>query len=172
VEDSISVRLAGLRAVIIDNNTSMRGLLRSLLAASGLTQTFEAADSREGIEQIREIKPELVICDLSMRPMDGITFTRHLRWDEDSPNPYQPIIMIVGQDQRHRLSEVRDCGVSAIVVKPVTVQNLLSHIVEIVERPKPFVRIGTYFGPDRRSRSRESDFSGPRRREADIFGKR
>lgn len=156
-----------LKALIIDNSGPMRDLLRSLLSASGLTQSYEAADGHEGIEKIREFKPDVVICDLSMRPMDGIAFTRHLRWDEDSPNPYQPVVMLVGRNDLGRLDAVRDSGVSAILTKPVTAQSLLSHIAEIIEHPRPYVRIGGYFGPDRRRRPRTAGESGPMRRDAD-----
>lgn len=160
MDESAADLLAPLKALIIDNSASMRELLRALLTGGGLHQCFEAADSREGLKKIREIKPDVVICDLEMKPDDGIVFAHHLRWDEESPNPYQPIVMIVGPSEHYRLTEVRDSGVSAILTKPVTAQNLLTHIVELVVHPRPFVRVGNYFGPDRRSRPRSSDAGG------------
>jgi DNA-binding response OmpR family regulator len=61
----------------------------------------------------------------------------------------------------------RDAGVTEFIAKPITVQNLMSRLAEIVERPRPFVRCGTYFGPDRRRRKLEN-FVGPWRRKDDF----
>lgn len=158
---------SSLKVLVIDNSGPMRDLLRSLLSTSGLGQAFEAADGPEAVEKIRDIKPDVVVCSLAMRPMDGAVFTRHIRWDENSPNPYQPIIVIVGQNEHARLAEVRDAGVTAILTRPVSAQSLLSHIVEIVEHPRPYIRVGTYFGPDRRQRIRQ-EAAVPHRRSEDI----
>jgi two-component system, chemotaxis family, chemotaxis protein CheY len=156
-----------LKALVIHNHAQLRTLQRSLLSSFGLSQVFEAANGSEGIVLIREVRPDFVLCDLSMRPMDGIAFTRAVRLDEDSPNPYVPIIMTVGHTERQIIEAVRDAGVTEIVAQPVTAQKLISRLVEVVERPRPYVRSPTYFGPDRRRRNDERYF-GPRRRRDDM----
>ena len=67
-----------------------------------------------------------------------------------SPNPYIPIIMVTGHTERHRVEAARDAGVTEILAKPITAQNLFSRIGEIVDHPRPFVKSVDYFGPDRR----------------------
>lgn len=158
---------AQITILVVNTSGPMRDLLRSQLTAVGMTQTYEAADGDEALAKIRDLKPEVVVCDLAIRPMDGIALTRHLRWSEDSPNPYQPIILLVGQGDHGRLEEVRQAGVSAVVTKPITAQNLVSHIIEIIENPRPFVRFGTYFGPDRRRQPRAETPEIPHRRRED-----
>lgn len=155
-----------LGALIVEDNAHMRTLLRSLLVALGLKRVYEAEDGEEGFKVLRECRPDMVLCDLSMEPVDGIAFTRQVRLSPDSPNPYVPIIMVTGHTEAHRVVAARDAGVTEFLAKPITTQNLFLRIAEIVERPRPYVRCKTYFGPDRR-RHVDLDYIGPWRRKED-----
>jgi CheY-like chemotaxis protein len=152
-----------LKALVIEDNPHMRELLRTLLHALGIKNVSEAIDGTQGFAQLREHKPDFVLTDLSMKPMDGIEFTRLVRSSEDAPNPYVPIIMVTGHTERHRIEGARDAGVTEIIAKPITVQGLFSRVAEIVERPRPFVRAEQFFGPDRRRRAKR-EFKGPWKR--------
>jgi CheY-like chemotaxis protein len=156
-----------LKALVIEDNQHMRTLLRSLLIALGIKSVFEAADGETGFEELRARRPDFVLTDLSMKPTDGIEFTRRVRQSNESPNPYVPIIMVTGHTERLRVEAARDSGVTEFLAKPITAQNLLLRIVEIVERPRPFVRCEGYFGPDRR-RHRDESYAGPWRRQDDF----
>ena len=105
-------------------------------------------------------KPDFVLTDLSMKPIDGIEFTKLVRTAQDSPNPYVPIVMVTGHTERARVEAARDAGVTEFLAKPITAQNLLLRLAEIVERPRAFVRCDTYFGPDRRRRA-DPDYHRP-----------
>lgn len=155
-----------LRALVVEDNPHMRELLRTLLNALGIKKVAEAADGTEGFKEFCAHKPDFVLTDLSMSPMDGIAFTKLVRNSEEVPNPYVPIIMVTGHTERHRIETARDAGVTEIIAKPITVQSLYSRIAEIVERPRPFVRADDFFGPDRRRRVKR-EFKGPWRRHDD-----
>src|ERR1700733_2945424 len=155
-----------LKALVVDDNSHMRTLLRSLLQALGLSQVFEAVDGATGFAEMRERRPDFALTDLSMTPVDGIEFTRLVRLGPDSPNPYVPIIMVTGHTERQRVEAARDAGVTEFLAKPITAQNILLRIAEIVDRPRPFVRCDNYFGPDRRRR-RDDSYAGPMRRRDD-----
>lgn len=158
--------LAHLKVLIVDDNAHMRILLKSLLIATGLNLVFEAENGADAFTILRVKMPDIILSDLSMQPMDGIAFTREVRRSENSPNPYVPIVMITGHTERHKIEAARDAGVTEILAKPITAQNLFLRIAEIVERPRPYVRCETYFGPDRRRKS-EAIYLGPWRRQDD-----
>ena len=158
--------IESLKALVVEDNAHMRALLRSLLIALGLRDVTEAANGDEAFALLREHGADLILTDLSMEPVDGIAFTRAVRSAENSPNPYVPIIMVTGHTERHRVEAARDAGVTEFLAKPVTVHNLLLRVIEIVERPRSYVRCPGYFGPDRRRRT-DSDYSGPWRRSDD-----
>jgi DNA-binding response OmpR family regulator len=87
---------------------------------------------------------------------------RLVRTGKDSPNPFVPIIMLTGHTEMHRVIEARDAGVHEFLAKPISAKGLYSRVKSIIERPRPFIRAGLYFGPDRRRR--QIDWKGPERR--------
>ncbi len=155
-----------LKALIVEDNSNMRSLLRALLNSVGIIDVAEATHGQAGIEALRR-RPDLVLTDLAMKPMDGLEFTRYIRNDQFSPNPFVPVIMITGHTEKHRVEAARDAGVTELLAKPITAGNLFARIAEIVERPRAFVRCQGYFGPDRR-RHRAESYAGPWRREEDF----
>jgi two-component system chemotaxis response regulator CheY len=156
-----------LKALIVEDNAHMRSLLRALLNSVGIRDVAEAAHGGSGLEVLRQRRSDLVLSDMAMSPMDGLEFTRRVRNDEQSPNPFVPIIMITGHTERHRVEAARDAGVTEFLAKPITAHNLFSRIARIVEQPRAFVRCESYFGPDRRRRQLE-DYAGPWRRKEDF----
>jgi CheY-like chemotaxis protein len=157
-----------LKALIVEDNGHMRSLLRALLNSIGIMDIAEASHGQAAIAILREKKPGLVLSDMAMKPMDGIEFTRHVRNDELSPNPFVPIIMISGHTEKHRVMAARDAGVTEFLAKPITAHQLFARITEVMERPRAYVRCGDYFGPDRRRRQIE-DYVGPWRRREDLL---
>lgn len=155
-----------LSVLVVDDNPHMRSLLRALLNCAGVQQVSEAADGTAAIKALADPTIDLVLTDMAMNPMDGVEFTRRVRNERDSPNPFLPIIMITGHAERARVEEARDAGVTEFLAKPLTSQNLYARIAEVVERPRVFVRCDGYFGPDRRRRT--DNYAGPWRRKDDL----
>ena len=155
-----------LKALVVEDNPHMRAILRSLLADMGIGEIFEAADGGKAFALLPCVRPDFVVTDLAMTPIDGIAFTRELRNSRESPNPFLPVIMVSGHTERARIVAARDAGVTEFIAKPVTSRNLFLRIAAVVERPRPFVRASTYFGPDRR-RQNDAFHVGPWRRQED-----
>ncbi|HEV7959399.1 MAG TPA: response regulator [Rhizomicrobium sp.] len=153
-----------LKILVIEDKEHMRALLRRLLGHIGVRVINEANDGQAALLILRDNECDLILTDMDMAPMDGLTFTRQVRASRAHAN--LPIIMISGHTERAKVEAARDAGVNEFLVKPVTPANLVSRITEIMERPRSFVQAKGYSGPDRRRRQ-TSDFSGPGRREGD-----
>jgi len=149
--------------LIVDDNQHMRGILKELLRAAGVSDIKEASDPLEAFEYMKSSFVDLLLVDLSMPLMDGVEFTRMVRTNENSPNHFLPIIMITGHSERSRVNAARDAGVNEFLVKPVTAKGLMERLSLIVNRPRNFVKSKQYFGPDRRRRA-DPNFSGEERR--------
>ena len=157
-----------LKALIVEDNQHMRSLLRSLLNVAGMHDISEAADGSAALKVLAGKKCDLILCDMAMKPMDGLEFVRELRRSKSYANPFVPIIMISGYTEQHRVEAARDAGVTEFLAKPITAQSLYSRIAEIMERPRAFIRCATYVGPDRRRKATETH-AGPWRRHDDAL---
>ena len=71
------------RIAIIEDDPDARRLLRRVLQARGEYQIFEADGGREGIEIVRQHRPDLVLLDLMMPDVDGFEVLEAIRADED-----------------------------------------------------------------------------------------
>jgi two-component system, chemotaxis family, chemotaxis protein CheY len=159
--------LGPLCALIIEDNEHMRILLRTMLKAFGLRDIYECKEGGEGLRMLKFRKPDFVLCDFWMAPMNGIDFTRAVRELPDKSDCVVPIVMVTGYTEKHRIEEARDAGITEILAKPVTPAALFQRIEEIVLRPRPFVRAPNYSGPCRRRRE-NPDYIGPWRRKTDA----
>ncbi len=95
---------------------------------------------------------DLALIDWEMKPVNGIDLVRRIRTDPNSLNTFMPIIMVSGHSEIGNIVYARDAGVTEYLVKPISAKTLLSRINNVIEHPRRFVRIGKYFGPDRRRR--------------------
>ena len=155
--------LANVSFLIVEPNNFMRSVVRNILKAFGAQKVKEAADGADAFKNMQSTVPDIILTEWVMEPIDGIDFTRLVRTAGDTPNPYIPIILMTAYSEWHRVIEARESGITEFIVKPLSAKTLLVHIAEVIERPRPFVKTGTYFGPDRRRR-RKGDFRGDEKR--------
>jgi two-component system, chemotaxis family, chemotaxis protein CheY len=162
----MSANLSALRVLLIDDNANMRSIIAAILEGIGIKDVRHARDGEIGLSILREWPADIAIIDYLMTPIDGLEFTRKVRFGRGALNNQLPIIMVTGYADRIRVLEARDAGVTELVVKPVTANAVLSRLNQVIYKPRPFVRTDDYFGPDRRRRN-DPDYKGPMRRQKD-----
>jgi CheY-like chemotaxis protein len=154
--------LGKLAFLIVDDNANMVQIVKTILKNFGIIHVYEAKDVAEAFSLVRQYAIDIVFLDYNLGFMDGVEFVRLMRTAGDSPNPYLPIVMLTAYTEQHRVEAARDAGVTEFCAKPVTAIEIYRKIVEVIERPRSFVRTSTYFGPERRRH--DSEFKGPERR--------
>jgi two-component system chemotaxis response regulator CheY len=155
-----------LKILIVEDNQPMLDLTKSILATFGVVHVDGAKNGNEGFDKFCVNTYDLVIADWMMRPIDGIELTRRIRTDVRSPNSFVPVILMTGFSEKNRVIEARDAGVTEFLVKPFNTRDLYSRMLQIIEKPRQFVRADQYFGPDRRRSSKQ--YTGPYKRENDL----
>lgn len=160
-----------LQCLVVDDNRHMRVLVKTILHSLGVKITREAEDGADAIKELSTFPADFAIVDWMMDPLDGIDFVRLVRNASDSPNPYLPIIMLTGHTETQRIIDARDAGVTEFLAKPISAKGLFQRIVEIIERPRPFVRTANYFGPNRRRNKDAAKYRGPERRKGENDNK-
>ena len=158
--------LSRLSVLVVEQNFHMRTILRHALRGLGITTVREASDGAEALKLMRTFHPDIVTTAYHMQPLNGVEFVHMVRTAKDSPNPMVPIIMITAYTEEHRIKESRDAGITEFLAKPISVKGLYLRIIEVIERPRAFVKSAEYVGPDRH-RKFLPQYHGPLRRSAD-----
>ncbi|ADU13622.1 response regulator [Asticcacaulis excentricus] len=159
--------MAGLervRFMVVDDNTHMIHIVKTILRGFGATQVFEARDAGDAFQRLRNDAIDIVIVDFMMEVLDGVEFVHMVRNSSDSPNRYVPIIMLTAHSERSRVTAARDAGVNEFCAKPVTALELYRKVAAVIDKPRPFIKTASYFGPDRRRRQ-DAKYQGKERRE-------
>lgn len=159
----MAYRMERIKVLVIEDNWHMRALTKSLLNAFGIGHIDCVPDGEAGYDMLSKQKHDLIIVDWMMEPINGIEFTRRVRNDPDSPDPYVPIILMTGYSEKTRVIEARDSGITEFLVKPFTSRSLYARIEHVIEKPRQFVKSRDYFGPDRR-RIKSDEYGGQERR--------
>jgi len=154
-----------LRFLVVDDNAHMRRILRTLLHGFGAREVYEAEDGASGLESFSHFMPDIVIADWVMPIFDGLELAQMIRQPGANANPYVPIIMLTGHSDKKRVMIARDAGVTEFLAKPISAKSLYVRILNVVVKPRPFVKTKTYFGPDRR-RTVNPNYGGLERRKA------
>ncbi|WP_033170393.1 ANTAR domain-containing response regulator [Selenomonas sp. ND2010] len=108
-----------LRLVIADNESIIRLDLREMLEDAGHEVVGEAINGRKAVELTRMHKPDLVIMDIKMPEMDGITAARKI-----SAEKLAPVLLLTAFSQSDIVEKAKDSGVLGYLVKPVKESNL------------------------------------------------
>ena len=124
---------------------------------------FEARDATEAFHRLKHDAIDIVIVDYQMEVLNGIEFVNLVRKSSDSANRFVPIIMLTAHSERSHVVDARDAGVTEFCCKPVTANELYRKVVSIVDHPRPFVKLNSFFGPERRRRT-DSKYEGLERR--------
>ena len=156
-------RLDAFSFMVVDDSIVVRNIIKWLLKSCHAREIREAADGAHAREVFKTCSPDIILVDWEMHPVDGLTFVKHVRDLDDSPDPYVSVIIMSARRRCRRALVARDAGVDSFVTKPISRAGLLGAIQSVIENPRPYTVCDTYFGPDRRRAQRDHD--GPERRE-------
>ena len=138
--------------LVADDRAYMRRVIKGILETLGCKRIDEAHHGGEALSIMKSWPPDIVITEWLYGPMSGLELLKAVRADKGSLK-FTPMIMITSETRRERVILARNSGVTEYVAKPFNAKSLILRIREVIERPRPFVDIGGYFGPDRRRRA-------------------
>ena len=111
------------RVVIAEDEALIRLDLREMLEEQGYAVVGEAGDGERAVALAQELRPDLVLLDVRMPVMDGITAAEQI-----VSQRLAAVVMVTAYSQREQVERARDAGAMAYVVKPFTIADLLPAI--------------------------------------------
>jgi AmiR/NasT family two-component response regulator len=117
------------RVLIAEDEALIRLDLREMLREEGFDVVGEAGDGEQAIALANELQPDLVICDIKMPKMDGITAAAQIVGKRVAP-----VVMLTAFSQRDLIERARDAGAMAYLIKPFEKRDLLPAIEMAMSR--------------------------------------
>ncbi|MBI3677778.1 MAG: response regulator [Proteobacteria bacterium] len=117
---------AQIKTVIVDDQSTMRSLLRACLRQIGVSQVTECCDGEEALEVLKRVPTHLVISDLNMPKLDGIGLLRAVRGDPAIAKT--AFIMLTSHAERNCVQDAVKFGVNNYLVKPFNFAGLKTKI--------------------------------------------
>jgi two-component system OmpR family response regulator len=121
------------KILVIDDEQGIRDLLDTLLSRKGYNVVL-ADSGQKGLEVFRRERPDVVVLDLKMPGMDGLTVLQQVR----SLNPKQPVIILTGAGTPESEQQVRALGVTEYVEKEFSLHLLGDALKRLLIHTEPF----------------------------------
>jgi len=115
--------------MIVDDSSSVRIVVKTALSGAGY-DVIEACDGEDALSKMTGQKIHLIISDVNMPKMDGITMVKKIK---ELPNyRFTPICMLTTESEQSKMQEGKAAGAKAWIVKPFQPPKLLDAVSKLV----------------------------------------
>ncbi|WAM33440.1 response regulator [Caldicellulosiruptor morganii] len=116
------------RILIVDDAAFMRMMLKDIITKNGYEVAGEAENGLKAVEMYKELKPDLVMMDITMPEMDGIQAVREIK----KIDPQAKIIMCSAMGQQAMVIESIQAGARDFIVKPFQADRIVEAIKKVL----------------------------------------
>lgn len=123
---------ANMKILVVDDFSTMRRIVKNLLADLGYTNTTEADDGKTAWPMLQAENYDFVVTDWNMPGMTGIELLKLIR--ADARLAQLPVLMVTAEAQRDQIVEAAKAGVNGYIIKPFTAATLKEKLDKIFQR--------------------------------------
>jgi DNA-binding response OmpR family regulator len=133
------------KVLVVDDDPGMREVLESILVLEN-TLVYTAVDGKDAVQKTLALKPDLILLDINMPKLNGLTFCKAIRAGKETRNI--PVIIITSLTAAGRLEECMEAGADDFLGKPFAMEELLirvramfktAHVPDHVERLNQYI---------------------------------
>ncbi|MBD5392701.1 MAG: response regulator [Lachnospiraceae bacterium] len=114
--------------LVVDDAAFMRMMIKDILTKNGYNVAGEAENGAKALEKYNEVKPDLVLMDITMPEVDGIQALKNIR----ASDPNAKIIMCSAMGQQAMVIEAIQNGAKDFIVKPFQPDRVLEAVKKVV----------------------------------------
>ncbi len=115
--------------LVVDDSASLRQVVKIALTGAGY-DVIEAEDGEDALKKLDGRKVHLVVSDVNMPVMDGITFVKRMKLLPSYR--FTPVIMLTTESQEGKKLEGQAAGAKAWVVKPFKPEQMLAAVAKLI----------------------------------------
>lgn len=116
------------KILLVDDAAFMRMMEKDALTKNGYTEIFEASDGAQAVEKFEELKPDLVIMDITMPNMDGLEALKAIK----GKHPEATVVMCSAMGQEAMVIDALKSGAKDFIVKPFKPDRLLKTVTTLL----------------------------------------
>jgi two-component system chemotaxis response regulator CheY len=117
------------KVLIVDDSVTIRQMVSFTLRAAQF-EVVEAENGADALKKLAGLTPDLIVTDLNMPVMDGLTFVRSAR--ALPATRYVPILMLTTESQAEKKAQAKAAGATGWIVKPFNPPSLLETIAKVL----------------------------------------
>ncbi len=118
----------GLRVLVVDDSATDRKIMKRLLESTGRIDVTEVSNPKDALVAINNVQSDVIITDIMMPDMDGFELTKAIR----EKGVDVPIIAVSSRNETGISNKMKIYGVDAFIIKPISLENMLSKIDELI----------------------------------------
>lgn len=116
------------KVLIVDDAAFMRMMIKDILTKNGYNVAGEAENGAKALEKYNEVKPDLVLMDITMPEVDGIQALKNIK----AADPNAKVIMCSAMGQQAMVIESIQAGAKDFIVKPFQPDRVLEAVKKVV----------------------------------------
>jgi two-component system chemotaxis response regulator CheY len=121
--------------LLVDDSPTHRSLIQVFLTGRGF-RFVEADTGKHALELLKDTRPDLIIADINMPEMDGMTFVRELRGHPRSELRKLPVVLLTGDNRSsERSEEGLAAGADEFLRKPISSAGVLEVVSKLLDLP-------------------------------------
>jgi CheY-like chemotaxis protein len=120
------------KLLLVDDDTNIRFVVQICFEGSPDWNLIEATNGQEALDIAEKELPDLILLDMMMPGMDGVTTLGHLRQNQITATI--PVIFMTAKVQTHELESYKHLGVEGVITKPFDPMTLPDEIKEILSK--------------------------------------
>jgi two-component system, chemotaxis family, chemotaxis protein CheY len=120
----------GGKVLVVDDYSTMRRIIRNLLAQIGFADVEEASDGPSALRKLESGGYTLVISDWNMEPMTGLQLLQEVRGNSQLKG--LPFIMVTAESKTDNVVAAKQAGVSNYIIKPFNAETLKKKIESVL----------------------------------------
>lgn len=123
-----------IRALIVDDSSVMRKIVERSLRQAGLEldKVVEAGNGSEALDALKNEPVDLILCDINMPVMDGLTFVKSLGTVPNAKGV--PVVMITTEGSETNVVQALSAGARGYIRKPFTPEQVKEHVLPVLGR--------------------------------------